>query len=79
MWKTESEGYTFLESKRGVGEFTLDLTALTPVRNECGWIARVVGSGKRFAISPKSSQMFLEVNSDQEMDSLPTLLFFKIH
>lgn len=51
-------------------------TTLTPVRNECGWIAGVDGRGGNIYISQKPDQMFLEVNSDQKMNSLPALLFF---
>lgn len=64
------------EHKR-VGKLSQDTTALTSLRNECGWIIGVDASGGNTSISQKPGQMFLEVNSDQKMNSLPTLLFFK--
>lgn len=46
---------------------------------KCGWITGVDGRGGNISTSQKPGQIFLEVNSDQKLNSLHTLLFNKKH
>jgi len=71
-----------LESKReaGVqpGHDCSDLWSLVGGQG-CGWITGADGSGTKFSISWKAGQRILKASSDEKMNTLPTLLFLKMH